>query len=113
MAARDGAEVVDAVGEADSPDEQVQLICAPLVAALGQAPPAPIEGVNVHADLLASTLAHTAAYLRDTIAAAMGRLGLQPRRPKSPSRPRDPTSPRWRSSPWRTTASTTACTRGC
>jgi hypothetical protein len=79
MAARDGDEVVvDAVGEADSPDEQVQLMCAPLLAALGQAPPAPIEGVNLPADLLASTLAHTAANGRDAIAAAMGRLGLQP-----------------------------------
>ena len=40
MAARDGDEVViDAVGEADGPDEQVQLMCAPLLAALGQAPP--------------------------------------------------------------------------
>src|SRR5882757_5945960 len=79
MAARDGDEVViDAVGEADSPDEQVRLMCAPLLAALGQAPPAPIEGVNLPADLLASTLAHTTASGRDAIAAAMGRLGLQP-----------------------------------
>ena len=80
MAARDGDEVViDGVGEADSPDEQVELMCAPLLAALGEAPPpAPIEGINLPADLLASTLAHTAAGGRDAIAAAMGRPGLRP-----------------------------------
>jgi hypothetical protein len=79
MAARDGDEVIiDAVGEADSPEEQVQLMCQPLLAALGQAPPAEIEGVNIPAELLQSTLQHTAAHGRDAITAAVGRLGLQP-----------------------------------
>jgi hypothetical protein len=79
MVARDGDEVViDAVGEADKPDEQVALMCAPLLAALGEAPPAPIEGVNLPADLLGTTLAHTGALGRDAVAAAMGRLGLLP-----------------------------------
>jgi hypothetical protein len=79
MAARDGDEVViDAVGEAEAAEEQVQLMCVPLLAALGHTPPAPIEGVNLPVDLLASTLAHTAGNGRDATAAAMGRLGLQP-----------------------------------
>jgi hypothetical protein len=79
MAARDGDEVIiDAVGEADSPEEQVQLMCQPLLAALGQTPPADIEGVNIPAELLQSTLQHSAGHGRDAITAAVGRLGLQP-----------------------------------
>jgi len=79
MVARDGDEVImDAVGEADNPDEQVLLICAPLLTALGDAAPAPIEGVNLPGDLLASTLEHTIPLGRDAVAAALGRLGLQP-----------------------------------
>jgi hypothetical protein len=79
MVARDGDKVIiDAVGEADHPDEHVQLMCAPLLTALGEAPPAPIEGVNLPADLLASTLGHTGALGRDAVAAAVERLGLQP-----------------------------------
>jgi hypothetical protein len=79
MAARDGDEVIiDAVGEADSPAEQVELMCQPLLAAFGQAPPAEIEGVNIPVDLLQSTLEHTAVRGRDAITAALGRLGLAP-----------------------------------
>jgi hypothetical protein len=79
MAARDGDEVIiDAVGEADSLDEQVALMCQPLLAAFGEAPPAEIDGVNIPTELLQSTLHHTAAHGRDAIIAAVGRLGLQP-----------------------------------
>jgi hypothetical protein len=80
MAARDADEVIiDAVGEADAAAEQVELMCQPLLAALGEAPPAPIEGVNVPAELLASTVQHTGGHGRDAVTAALGRLGLQPR----------------------------------
>src|SRR5258705_8296714 len=79
MAARDGEEVIiDAVGEADSPEEQVQLMCQPLLTALGQAPPAEGEGVNIPAELLQSTLQHTAAHGRDALIAAVGPLGPVP-----------------------------------
>jgi hypothetical protein len=96
MAARDGDEVViDAVGEADGPDEQVQLMCAPLLAAFGEAPPAPIEGVNLAADLLQSTLERTGAHSRDAVAAAMGRLGLRPVQAEILTAPPRRTSRRW------------------
>jgi hypothetical protein len=79
MAARDGDEVIiDAVGEADSPDDQIQMMCQPLIAAFGEGEPADIDGINIPADLLQSTLQHAAGHGRDAILAALGRLGLQP-----------------------------------
>jgi hypothetical protein len=79
MAARDGDEVIiDAVGEADSPDEQIDMMCQPVLAAFGQNPPAEIEGFNLPAELLQSTLQHSAVNGRDAIIAALGRLGLAP-----------------------------------
>jgi hypothetical protein len=79
MAARDGDEMIlDAVGEADTAAEQIELMCQPLLAAFGDAPPAPIEGVNIPAELLQATVEHTGTRDRDAITAALGRLGLQP-----------------------------------
>ncbi|MDG4667957.1 ESX secretion-associated protein EspG [Mycobacterium sp. 236(2023)] len=79
MIARDGDEVViDAVGEADSPSAQVELMCQPLLAALGDSPAAQIDGFNLPTDLLQSTMEHAHAGGRDTVTAAMARLGLQP-----------------------------------
>ena len=77
MAARDGDEVViDAVGESDSRDEQVDLICNALLPAFGHADPADIEGVNMPAELMYSTLTNAAPHGRDVLTAALGRLGL-------------------------------------
>ena len=79
MAARDGDQmVIDAVGEADGTADRIELMCQPLLAAFGEAPPAPIEGVNIPADLLASIAEHTGTRDRDALTAALGRLGLQP-----------------------------------
>jgi EspG family len=79
MAARDGDEVViDAVGESDSRDEQVDLICNAMLPAFGDAAPADVEGVNIPAGLMYSTLANAAPHGRDVLTAALARLGLAP-----------------------------------
>jgi EspG family len=79
MIARDGDEVViDAVGEADSPHKQVELTCQTLMPAIGEAPAAEIEGVNVPAELMKSALEGALPYGRDAVVAALARLGLQP-----------------------------------
>jgi hypothetical protein len=80
MAARDGDEVViDAVGESEEPEVQAEMICAVLLAAFGHAEAADIEGVNIPADLMYSTLNHAAPHGRDILAPALARLGLEPR----------------------------------
>ena len=79
MAARDGDEVViDAVGESDSRDEQVDLICNAMLPAFGDAAPADVDGVNIPAGLMYSTLANAAPHGRDVLTAALARLGLAP-----------------------------------
>jgi hypothetical protein len=79
MVARNGEEVViDAVGEADSPDKQVELMCQTLMPAFGEAAAAEIDGVNVPADLMQTALQGALPYGRDAVAAALARLGLQP-----------------------------------
>jgi EspG family len=79
MAACDGEEVViDAVGEADRPDRQVDLTCQTLIPAFGEAEPADIDGVNIPADLLTKALEQAAPHGRDAVAAALARLGLAP-----------------------------------
>jgi hypothetical protein len=79
MAAREGDEVViDAVGESDRHDEQVELICNTLLPAFGEAEPAEIEGVNVRAELIYSALTSGAPHGRAVVASALARLGLQP-----------------------------------
>ena len=116
MAARDGDEmVIDAVGEADHADE-ADRADVPHAAGRrsGEAPPAEIEGVNMPADLLQSTLERAAPQGRDAVAAAVGRLGLQPAsgRGASPRR-RASTNRRWRWWPSSTMASASTCIRGC
>src|SRR5258707_234909 len=77
--AGDGEGVIIAeVGEADGLEERVQMMRQPLLAALGQTQPAEIEGVNIPAELLQSSLQHSAGHGRDAITAAVGRLGLAP-----------------------------------
>ena len=79
MAARDGDEVViDAVGESEQPDQQAELICNVMLAAFGDAYPADIEGVNVPAELMYSTLNNAAPHGHDVVASALARLGLAP-----------------------------------
>ena len=79
MAARDGNDmVVDAVGETDDPAVQADLMCQTLMPALGVAAPADIDGVNIPADLMQSTLEAAVPQGRDATIAAMSRLGLQP-----------------------------------
>lgn len=79
MVARDGSEVVvDAVGESDDPATQVTLMSQPILAAFGEAPAADIEGINIPADLLQTTMERSAGHGREAILTAMGRLGLQP-----------------------------------
>jgi hypothetical protein len=79
MAARDGDEVViDAVGESDQPAGQVELICNTVLPGFGEAVAADVEGVNVPAELIYSTLSSAAPHGRGALAAALARLGLQP-----------------------------------
>ena len=53
-------------------------MCQTLIPAFGETPPGRIEGVNIPADLLQSTLERAAPQGRDAVLAAVGRLGLQP-----------------------------------
>jgi EspG family len=79
MAARDGDEVViDAVGESEQPDQQAELICNVMLPAFGDAYPADIEGVNVPAELMYSTLNNAAPHGHDVVVSALARLGLAP-----------------------------------
>jgi hypothetical protein len=78
MAARDGEEVIiDAVGESSDPGQQLELICNALLPAFGHAEAADIEGVNLPADLMYSTLNNAAPHGRDALTQALGRLGIQ------------------------------------
>jgi hypothetical protein len=79
MAARDGEQmVIDAVGEADNPGTQIELMCDALLPAFGDAPPADMEGVNIPAELMTSTLEHASPLGRDAVIAAVAHLGLAP-----------------------------------
>jgi hypothetical protein len=79
MAARDGDEVViDAVGESEQSDRQAELICNVMLPAFGDADPADIEGVNVPAELMYSTLNNAAPHGQDALVSALARLGLAP-----------------------------------
>src|SRR5271167_4185973 len=75
MAARDGDEVViDAAGESDQPAGQVELICNTVLPGFGEAVAADVEGVNVPAELIYSTLSSAAPHGRGALAAALARL---------------------------------------
>ncbi len=78
MAARDGDEmVIGGVGETDEPSRQIELICQMLVPALGDHPPADIDGINVGKDMLVMAL-DTAASGPDGMPEALRRAGLGP-----------------------------------
>ncbi len=77
MAARDGDEmVIGGVGETDDPASQIDAICNILIPALGDHPPADIDGVNVPKDFMQRELESAAA--SGNIADALRRAGLGP-----------------------------------
>lgn len=78
MAARDGDEmVIGGVGETEEPTRQVELMCQMLVPALGEHPPADIEGINVPKDMMQMAI-DAAGQTPEGMAAALRRLGLGP-----------------------------------
>ena len=78
MAARDGAEmVIGGVGEADDASHQIELICQMLLPALGDHPPADIDGINVAKDVLELALDGVGAD-GDAMSGALRRAGLGP-----------------------------------
>jgi hypothetical protein len=78
MAARDGEDmVIGGVGEADHPAGQIDLIADMVLAALGDHPPADIDGINVPKDLTQRAMA-AAAGSGEGVAAALRRAGLSP-----------------------------------
>jgi hypothetical protein len=79
MIARDEQDlVIDAVGESADEATQIELICHTLLPALGDAPAADIEGVNLPVDTLITTLTASAPHGRAAMTAALARLGLGP-----------------------------------
>jgi hypothetical protein len=78
MAARDGDQmVIGGVGETDEPARQIELVCQMLVPALGDHPPADIDGINVPKDVLGSALDGVGADAEE-MAGALRRAGLGP-----------------------------------
>jgi hypothetical protein len=78
MAARDGEEmVIGGVGEAAEPSRQIELICQMLVPALGDHPPADMDGINVGKDVLELAL-DGAGSGPDAMSGALRRAGLGP-----------------------------------
>lgn len=78
MAARDGEQmVIGGVGESAEPARQIELICQMLVPALGDHPPAEIEGINVPKATLVMALDH-AGPSPEARAEALRRLGIGP-----------------------------------
>jgi hypothetical protein len=79
MAARDGNEmVIGGVGEADEPDRQIDYMCQMIVPALGDHPPADVDGVNLSKEVLTSALDAAAGKGPEAMAAALRSLGLGP-----------------------------------
>jgi hypothetical protein len=78
MAARDGEQmVIGGVGEASEPAQQVELICRMVVPALGDHPPAEIDGINVPKATVVMALEH-AGSSPEARAEALRRLGMGP-----------------------------------
>ncbi|WP_431241069.1 ESX secretion-associated protein EspG (plasmid) [Mycolicibacterium aichiense] len=78
MAARDGDEmVIGGVGESTDPARQIDAICATLIPALGDHPPADIDGINLPKDLIQREM-EAAAGSPEGIQAALRRFGLSP-----------------------------------
>ena len=79
MAARDGDEmVIGGVGETDDPAQQIDAICNMLIPALGDHPPADIDGINLPKDLIEREVTRAAAGDAEGIQAALRRAGLSP-----------------------------------
>lgn len=77
MAARDGDEVViGGVGEGDDPATQIEAISNVIIPALGDHPPADIDGVNVPKEFIQREL--EAAVASNNVAAALRQAGLGP-----------------------------------
>jgi hypothetical protein len=78
MAARDGDDmVIGGVGEADNPARQAELTAQMLIPALGEHPPADIDGVNVPQNVIQTAL-DAAGSTPEGMAAALRRAGLGP-----------------------------------
>ena len=78
MAARDGDQVViGGVADTDDPARQVEAVCAMIIPALGELPPADIDGINVPKDLIEAEMAAGAAG-PGGVAAGLRRAGLTP-----------------------------------
>jgi hypothetical protein len=78
MAARDGDEmVIGGVGESDDTAQQIDMICNMIIPALGDHPPADIDGINVPKDLVQREM-EAAAGSPEGIAAALRQFGLGP-----------------------------------
>jgi hypothetical protein len=82
MAARNGFEggdemVIGGVGETDEPAKQIDAICAMLVPAFGEHPPADIDGINVPKDLVQLAM-DAAPPGPEGISAALRMAGLGP-----------------------------------
>jgi hypothetical protein len=78
MAARDGDEMVlGGVGETDDPAGQIDAMCQMLIPALGEHPPADIDGINLPRNVIQNAL-EGAAGNPDGIAAALRHAGLGP-----------------------------------
>lgn len=78
MAARDGDEmVIGGVGEADDPHQQIEAICNMLIPALGDAPPADIDGINLPRNVIQHAVESSAGDPQ-AIAAALRHAGLGP-----------------------------------
>lgn len=78
MAARDGDEmVIGGVGETDDPAQQIDAICNMLIPALGDHPPADIDGINLPKELIQREM-EAAAGSTEGIQAALRRAGLSP-----------------------------------
>jgi len=78
MAARDGEQmVIGGVGESGETDRQIELICGVLLPALGDHPPADIEGINVPKELLVAAIARAGANA-EAVTEALRRAGVGP-----------------------------------
>jgi len=78
MAARDGDEmVIGGVGETEDPHEQIEAICNMIIPALGDAPPADIEGINLPRNVIQHAVESSSGDPA-AIAAALRHAGLGP-----------------------------------
>jgi hypothetical protein len=78
MAARDGEEIViGGVGEAEEPGRQIEAICQMLIPALGDHPPADMEGINIPKSVIKNAM-DASGGTPEGMQAALRGLGLGP-----------------------------------